>query len=64
MVLVLHCDESVVNNSFTYKLANLEYELFKRGRKSMFAYKLWKSGKRLKNMQMEIMNRRKKIKTH
>lgn len=63
MMLVLHCDESVINNTFTYKLANLEYDLFKRGRKTMFAYRLWKSGKRLKNLQMEVMNKRKKIKT-
>jgi hypothetical protein len=63
MMLILHCDESVVNNSFTYKLANVEYELFKQGRKSMLEYKIWKTGKELKHFQMEIMNKRKKIKT-
>lgn len=64
MMLVLHCDESIINNRFTFKLANLEYEIFKRGRKSMFAYRLWKSGKKLQNFQMEVMNKRKKVKTH
>lgn len=63
MTLVLHCDESVVNNSFTFKLANLEYQLFRRGRKSMFAYRLWKAGKAPEAFRVDSVSRRKKVKT-
>ena len=63
ILLVLYCDESIINNTFTHRLTHSEYEIFKEGKKEMFVYKLWKSNKTLSNLQSEIVNHRKKVKT-
>ena len=64
MIMILHSTEGLTGSQLSYKLANREDQIYKKGRKIMVAYRLWKSGKALFNIQAKILSKRKKIKTY